>query len=113
MIGLDQIESSFADSLSPEDAGNCARQFAAAQREMGAFVGAIRRLYEEADAMHAAECWIRLAESEEVPLVDGYPDWRHITVMAASQVAKRRFSSPPPADLTLLAQVRGVVSGPS
>lgn len=82
-------------ALRPDDAGygdECERQFAAAQREMGAFVTAVGELFGRLEAARAAECWIELAESMEAPLVDGYPNWRRITITAVSQLAKR---SPP------------------
>jgi|ERR1035437_3805900 hypothetical protein len=112
MIWLDPLQSSLANNFSPEDTENCERQFAAARRELAAFVEAIRTRFGSVEAAHAAEYWVRLAESEEVPLVDGYPDWRHITVAAASQLATWRFSCPPK-DLRLLAQGQVSASGPS
>jgi hypothetical protein len=75
-----------------EDAGSiepCERQFAAAQREMGAFVKAVVMLFGEAEAWRAAEHWLELSNSMEGP-AGGYPSWRDITIAAASEVAERR-----------------------
>lgn len=63
-------------------------QFADAQRELEAFVMAAAELFGKMEAASAAEYWIQLAESMEAPLVDGYPNWRHITIAAASQLAR-------------------------
>jgi hypothetical protein len=84
-------------AVSSEDADSiemCRRQFAAATREMGAFVKAVHMLFGSVEAAQASEFWVELAEREEMPLVDGYPNWRHITVAAASQLAQRRFLAP-------------------
>jgi hypothetical protein len=69
----------------------CEWQFAHAKREMGAFITAVRRIYGEVEAARAAEYWIEFAESEKTPLIDGYPNWRHITIEAAGQLAKDHF----------------------
>jgi hypothetical protein len=52
---------------------------------------AVRKLYGSAEAARAAEYWIELAESARTPLIDGYPNWRHITIEAAAQLAKDHF----------------------
>ncbi|MGD0798591.1 MAG: hypothetical protein ABR910_12800 [Acidobacteriaceae bacterium] len=71
-----------ADSI---EAGE--RQFAAATREMGAFTKAAGILFGRRAASRAAEHWLALAENAEAA-ADGYPNWRRITIAAASQLAK-------------------------
>jgi hypothetical protein len=75
----------------------CRDEVIAAEKEMGAFVIAVRDLYGKLEASRAAEDWVELAEDIEGPLIDGYPNWRHITVAAASQLAKRRTLDQNPA----------------
>src|ERR1700722_9490502 len=65
----------------------CRQQIADAEREMGAFVAAVGRRSGPAAAVRAAEHGIELAESTSLPLVDGRPNWRTLTVMAASRLA--------------------------
>jgi CheY-like chemotaxis protein len=65
----------------------CRQQIADAEREMGAFVAAVGRRSGPAAAVRAAEHWIELAESTSLPLVDGRPNWRTLTIMAASRLA--------------------------
>jgi hypothetical protein len=74
-----------------DDRERCERQFANAKRELGAFAMAVRMLYGEAEAARATEHWIELAESPKTPLIDGYPNWRHVTIAAASELANARF----------------------
>jgi len=72
---------------------NCERQLATAEREMGAFVMAVGRLYGSVEAFHAADRWIEIAGRRENPSIDGSTNWRHITIAAASELAKERFSA--------------------
>jgi CheY-like chemotaxis protein len=54
---------------------------------MGAFVAAVGRRSGPAVAVRAAEHWIELAEIINLPLVDGRPNWRKLTIMASSRLA--------------------------
>jgi hypothetical protein len=65
----------------------CRQQIADAEREMGAFVAAVARHSGPVAAVRAAEHWLELAESMNPTLVDGRPDWRKLTIMAASRLA--------------------------
>jgi hypothetical protein len=87
-------QTSLPTAISPQGADgreSCERQVTHAMREMGAFVMAVRKLYGSEEAAHAAERWVELAENADVPLIDGYPTWRHITIAAAGQIAKDRL----------------------
>jgi hypothetical protein len=76
----------------PQDCDECARQLTAARRELGAFVMAVGKLHGEEAAAHAADYWVALAESSfELPSVNGFPSWRHITISAASHLAPKQF----------------------
>jgi hypothetical protein len=79
------------DLQGADDRQACERQLAEAQREMGAFITAVRTLYGETEAVRAAEYWVAFAESKKTPLIDGHPNWRHITIAAAGQLATGRF----------------------
>jgi hypothetical protein len=65
----------------------CELQFAAAEKEMSAFVIAVKRLFGVAASAVAARCWVELAESIDLPSIQGRCDWRQITIKAASLVA--------------------------
>ena len=88
------------DLQSPDSRLRCKRELARAMREMGAFVMAVRKLYGSEDAARAAEYWIERAERAKAPLIDGYLNWRQITIAAADQLAKdrslARLSGPAP-----------------
>ena len=74
----------------PQPCDECARQIAAAARELGAFVMAVGKLHGEEAAAHAADHWVALAENSfELPSVNGFPSWRHITISAASYLAMK------------------------
>jgi len=75
----------------------CERQYATAKREMGAFVRAVGVMFGAAEASRAAQRWLELAESAKAPLIDGYPNWRHITIAAASELAKEQSRARKPA----------------
>jgi hypothetical protein len=94
MISPQRVQTSLPMAPGREGADSserCERQFVNAKREMGSFVTAVRKLYGSAEADRAAEYWIELAESTRTPLIDGYPNWRHITIAAAGQLAKDHF----------------------
>lgn len=59
----------------------------AAERELSAFVKAVEVLYGRVESLRATEYWLALAEGADVPLVDGYPVWRDITIQAANLFA--------------------------
>ena len=74
----------------PQDCDECARQLTAARRELGAFVMAVGKLHGEEAAAQAADYWVALAENSfELPWVNGFPSWRHITISAASHLATK------------------------
>jgi len=70
---------------------DCQREVVAAKREIGAFVTAALTLYGMPEALHAANDWVELAESDAVPSVDGCWNWRKITIAAASRLATRQL----------------------
>ena len=47
---------------------NCERQLATAEREMGAFVMAVGRLFGSVEAFHAADRWIEIAGPQREPV---------------------------------------------
>lgn len=68
----------------------CERHIAAAERELGALVTAVGNIFGYAEADRAAEDWIKLAEDRNLPLVNGYPEWRRLTTATMEQLAARR-----------------------
>ena len=74
----------------PQPCDECARQLTAARRELGAFFAAVGKLHGEEAAAQAADYWVALAENSfELPSVNGFPSWRHITISAASYLATK------------------------
>ncbi len=69
------------------------RQLSSAQRELAAFVAAVAKLFGPMTADRAAECWVALAETTDLPLVDGCINWRRITTKAAGRMAIERYTS--------------------
>jgi len=69
---------------------HCERQVAEAEKEMGAFVLAVGRVWGPAAAARAAEYWVELAEGASPLSVDGRPNWRQLTVLASSRLAVDR-----------------------
>ena len=93
MILLHPIKTSFEERLRPKPTHRgeeCRRQIVAAEREMGAFLIAVRTLFGNEEASRAAEDWIELAEQTEAPFVVGFPNWRCTTIAAADRLASRR-----------------------
>jgi hypothetical protein len=93
MISLQLTETLFEEDLRPNAANcseECRRELAAAERELGAFLMAVRTLFGNGEASRAAEDWIELVEQTEAPCVDGFPNWRCITIAAANRLATRR-----------------------
>jgi len=71
---------------------NSRRQYAAASREIGAFLTAVRLLFGEAEAVLASAEWVALMERMEIPIHNANHNWRYVTVAAASQLATRRLT---------------------
>jgi len=72
-------------ALSYDD--GCRRQLRDAERELGAYFVAVAELFGAEAAAHAAECWIELLETTNLPLLDGRLSWREVTILAASRLA--------------------------
>jgi len=72
-------------ALSYDD--GCRRQLRDAERELGAYFAAVAELFGAEAAAHAAECWIALLETTNLPVFDGRLSWREITILAASRLA--------------------------
>jgi len=71
----------------------CQEQIEAAALELGAYATAVRELFGKKEAARAAEDWIEVTERAETPLVEGYPNWREVTVAAASKLSIRRIQA--------------------
>jgi hypothetical protein len=72
----------------------CAREIVAAEREMGAFVVAIRELFGEMAGAKAAEFWVEAAENVDDPFMHCSSRWRYISMIAASRLASEHFHLP-------------------
>jgi hypothetical protein len=89
MITTHPLQPLHLPPFGPEDAASsdkCMRQFAAAKRELGAFVQAVSVLFGGPEAESAAARWLELVENSEAP-EDEHPNWRQITIATASELA--------------------------
>jgi hypothetical protein len=78
----------------PQPTDKCTRELSAAERELGAFIAVVGKLYGEEAASNAAEYWVALVESSfELPSINGFSGWRHITILTASHLAKNGLPS--------------------
>jgi hypothetical protein len=68
----------------------CEWHLAAAQRELDALVATLRNAFGNAEADRTAEDWLKLSEERNLPLINGYPEWRRLTAAAIEQLAERR-----------------------
>ncbi len=96
MITAHSLQAAMDTSPSPQEIHRyekCREQLAAAERELGAFVTAVRTLFGHAEASRAAEDWIELAEHTATPSADQHPNWRRITIAAASRLATRQVDA--------------------
>jgi hypothetical protein len=64
----------------------CRRLVAEAEREIGAFVSAVKEIFGSAAAARAAAYWIELAETVGPPAVEGRTNWRKLTIMASCRL---------------------------
>ena len=65
----------------------------AAERELGAFLAAVRRRFGASVVVRAADAWIEALEA--IPSSAGLPrpGWRAVTILAASRVANEVLAS--------------------
>jgi hypothetical protein len=96
MVTLLSVQDSPSVVLDPEVVHcceTCRMQMEAAKREMGAYATAVHELFGKTEAGRAAEDWIEAAESVASPFIDAYPNWRQVTVAAASKLSIRRIQA--------------------
>jgi hypothetical protein len=60
-----------------------------AERELGAFYGAIAGRYGSEEARKAAHDWIEEVETMDWPTEGTIPNWRHVSIVAANCLASR------------------------
>jgi hypothetical protein len=80
----------YGSSLEPWLQGGgeeCRPLIAEAEREIGAFVSAVREIFGSAAAARAAEYWIEFAETVSPAEGEGRPNWRKLTIMASCRLA--------------------------
>jgi hypothetical protein len=71
------------------DSGEGCRQLVAeAEREIGAFLSAVREILGSAAAARAAEYWIELAETVSPQALESHANWRKLTIMASCRVGR-------------------------
>jgi hypothetical protein len=58
-----------------------------AERELGAFLAAVRQGFSCEAASRAGDYWLEAFEAADPPANQGHPDWRRITIAAASRLA--------------------------
>jgi hypothetical protein len=74
-------------SVRRPDSDQCRRQFTAARRELGAFILAVNELNGPAAVANAANYWIELTKTGDLPATPCSRHWRRVTIQAASRLA--------------------------
>ncbi|MFZ0807996.1 MAG: hypothetical protein WAN03_17520 [Candidatus Sulfotelmatobacter sp.] len=60
-----------------------------AEKELAAYVYAVRKEFGSEQALRAADDWIEELELSGWPAGEGAPEWRRITIAAATRLASR------------------------
>jgi len=60
-----------------------------AEKELAAYASAVLELFGSGQARQSVEDWIKGLESMDLPTEGAIPDWRHLTIAAASRLAIR------------------------
>jgi hypothetical protein len=60
-----------------------------AEKELAAYAHAVLELFGSEQAQQSVEDWIRELELMELPVEGAIPDWRRLTIVAASRLAVR------------------------
>ena len=60
-----------------------------AERELGAFTGAVNKLFGSAHVGQSIEDWVEEFEAMDWPAGEAIPDWRRVTIAAAARLASR------------------------
>jgi hypothetical protein len=58
-----------------------------AERELGAFLSAVESMFGSQEVKRAAENWLEVLESDVACVDDATPNFRNITIQAASRLA--------------------------
>ena len=66
-----------------------------AEKELGAFYGAIAGRYGSDEARKAARDWIEEVETMDWPMAGTIPNWRHVSIVAADCLASRVIEHTP------------------
>jgi hypothetical protein len=87
------------NELTNNDGPTFAKLMTMAERELGAFIGAVTELFGSGQAKLAAEDWL-----DELVLMEALPgltsrDWRSITIASSARLANRVNASSPPVDI--------------
>jgi hypothetical protein len=67
----------------------CADQIHMAERELSAFISAVRQLFGPEEAKLSVEDWLDVSELVDSPPGSTSRDWRAVSVAASARLAKR------------------------
>ena len=86
---MHETQTRVVDELTNSDGPTFAKLMTMAERELGAFIGAVTELFGSEQATLAAEEWL-----DELLLMEALPgltsrDWRLITIAASARLANR------------------------
>ena len=98
-IAMHETQTRVVDELTNSDSPTFARLMTMAERELGAFIGAVTELFGSEQARLAAEDWL-----DELLLMEALSgltsrDWRLITIAASARLANRVNASSHPIDI--------------
>jgi hypothetical protein len=63
--------------------------FPGAEKELAAYARAVQELFSSEQARQSIEDWLEELESMDLPAAGAIPDWRRVTIAAATQLAIR------------------------
>jgi hypothetical protein len=98
-IAMHETQTRVVDELTNSDGPTFANLMTMAERELGAFIGAVTELFGPEQVRLAAEDWL-----DELLLMETLPgltsrDWRLITIAASARLANRVNASSRPIDI--------------
>jgi|HubBroStandDraft_1064217.scaffolds.fasta_scaffold39426_2 hypothetical protein len=62
---------------------------AMAEKELSAFARAVKDCFGPGEARHGFDCWMQELEAIDWPISGTTPDWRRVTIAAATRLAPR------------------------
>ena len=96
---MHETQTRVVNELTNSDGPTFGNLMTMAERELGAFISAVRELFDSEEARLAAEDWLdELVSMETLPGLTSR-DWRSITIASSARLANRVNASSRPIDI--------------